>query len=190
MNPVRDMKVLSIGLDKRILDRNSAIFKRFKEYALLVDELYVVVFAKKAERFTSGSLFVYGSGGDSKIKQFLKAYKIAKRIIIENCLPAGKAGKLKIENCLITTQDPFFSGFLGYLLKRKFDLKLHVQLHSDFFGSKYFRKESSFNRFRYFLGKFVLKKADSFRVVSRRIKNSLVGLGISEEKITVVPISL
>lgn len=183
MNPVRDMKVLSIGLDKRILDRNSATFKRFREYVRLVDKLYVVVFAKKAERFTSGSLFVYGSGGDSKIKQFLKAYKIAKRIIIENW-------KLKIENCLITTQDPFFSGFLGYLLKRKFDLKLHVQLHSDFFGSKYFRKESSFNRFRYFLGKFVLKKADSFRVVSRRIKNSLVGLGISEEKITVVPISL
>jgi glycosyltransferase involved in cell wall biosynthesis len=180
------MRILSIGLDKKILDKNSKNFQRQKEYSSLVNELHIIVFGPD-RKIKSNNLFIYGSGGKNRINRFLNAYKIAKKIIIGNCLPAGKAGKLKIENCLITTQDPFFSGFLGYLLKIKFKIKLHIQIHTDFL-SKYFRRESLYNLLQYFLGKFIIKKADGFRVVSRRIKESLIRLGISKDKITVVPI--
>ncbi len=173
------MKILSISLDKKILDENSENFQRQKEYADLVDEYYVVVFGPKKE-IQEDNLFAYGSGGNNKISCFFRAYKIAKKIIIGNW-------KLKIENSLITAQDLFFSGLLGYLLKRKFSIKLHVQVHTDFL-SKYFRQESLHNFFQYFLGKFIVKKADSFRVVSERIKQGLFNLRVNKDKITVVPI--
>jgi len=171
------MKVLSIGLDKKVLDKSSKTFKRFQEYVRLIDELHVVVFGPEKE-LKEGNLFVYGSGEKAKFLNFFKAYKKARKILSNKDL----------SDWLITTQDPFFAGFLGYLLKRKFGIKLHVQLHGDFFSSKYFRKECLYNRFQYILGKFIIKKADGFRVVSQRVKKSLVKLGISEEKITAVPI--
>jgi len=171
------MKLLSISLDKKILDKDSKNFQRQKEYAGLVDEYHVVVFGSK-KGIQEDNLFAYGSGGKNRIVRFLKAYKIAKKILKNKDL----------KDWLVTTQDPFFSGFLGYLLKRKFSIKLHVQLHGDFFSSKYFRKESLYTRFLYFLGKFIIKKADSFRVVSQRIKESLIKLGVDEDKITAVPI--
>lgn len=171
------MRIINISLGKNILDRNSKTFQRQKEYAGLVDKYYVVIFGPKKE-IQEDNLFVYGSGGGNKVSRFFKAYKKAKEIL------KGK----DLKDWLVTTQDPFFSGFLGYLLKRKFSIKLHVQLHGDFFSSKYFRKESLYARFLYFLGKFIIKKADSFRVVSQRIKESLIKLGVDEDKITVVPI--
>jgi glycosyltransferase involved in cell wall biosynthesis len=170
------MKILSIGLDKKILDKNSKNFQRQKEYSRLADELHIVVFGLKRE-IKNGNLFIYGSGGKNRIVRFLNAYKIAKKILKNK----------NLEDWLLTTQDPFFSGFLGYLLKIKFKIKLHIQVHTDFL-SKYFRRESLYNLFQYFLGKFIIKKADGFRVVSRRIKKSLINFGINRNKITVVPI--
>lgn len=192
------MKILSIGLDKRILNKDSATFCRQKKHAQLVDELHIVVFGTRKNKIKSGNLFIYGSGGGNKIVRFLNAHKIAKKILKNKVcekpklaygsLYANRHMRIRKKDWLVTTQDPFFCGFLGYLLRRKFNIKLHVQLHGDFFSSKYFGKECLYNRFQYILGKFIIKKADGFRVVSQRTKNSLVGLGISEDKITVVPI--
>jgi glycosyltransferase involved in cell wall biosynthesis len=181
------MKILSIGLDKKILDKNSKNFQRQKEYSSLVNELHIIVFGPGRET-RSNNLFIYGTEGRNRIIRFLNAYKITKKILKNKDL----------RDWLITTQDPFFSGFLGYLLKIKFSafkggsasggkISLHVQVHTDFL-SKYFRQESLYNLLQYFLGKFIIKKADGFRVVSRRIKESLIRLGISKDKITVVPI--
>ena len=170
------MKVLSISLDKKILDKNSNNFQRQKEYSRLVDELHIVVFGPD-KKIKTNNLFIYGSGGNNRINRFLNAYKISKKIL-EN---------KDLRGWLITTQDPFFSGLLGYLLKRKFKIKLHIQVHTDFL-SRYFCQESLYNLFQYFLGKFITKKADAFRAVSQRIKKSLVRWGINANKIMAVPI--
>ena len=171
------MKVLSISLDRKILDENSKNFQRQKEYAQLVNELHIVVFSKDPQKLSSGNLFIYGSGGNNKASRFLKSHKKARQILKNK----------NLKDWLITTQDLFFSGLLGYLLKRKFSIKLHVQIHTDFL-SKYFRQESLYNFFQYFLGKFIVKKADSFRAVSERIKQGLINLRVNKDKITVVPI--
>ena len=160
------MRVLSISLDKKILDKNSKTFKRQKEYADLIDEYCIVVFGPKKE-IRNETLFIYGSGGNSKISRFFKAYKKAKQIL-EN---------KDLRNWLITTQDPFFTGLLGYLLKGKFYIKLHVQIHGfeKFFG------------LRKLIAKFIISRADGFRVVSKRLKKRLIDeFGIKENKITVV----
>ena len=94
----------------------------------------------------------------------------------------------KYEHNIISAQDPFEIGLAAWLLARKYKLKLQIQIHGDFFSSLYWHRESFLNRLRYYLGKFLIKKADSVRVVSNRIKESLIKLDLAPEKIVVVPI--
>ena len=171
------MKILSISLDKKVLDKNSENFQRQKEYAGLVGEYYVIVFGSKKE-IQENNLFVYGSGGRNKITKFLEAYKVGKKILKNK----------NLKDWVITTQDPFESALIGWRLSKKFKVGLNVQEHGDYFSEKYWRNESLLNFLRYYLGKFLIKRADSIRVVSQRIKNTLSKMGIDENKIIVVPV--
>lgn len=170
------MKILSIALDKKILNENSPSFKRQKDYAGLVAKYQIIVFGSEQE-ITDGNLSVFGSGGKNKISKLAKGFKKAQEILSQE--PNG---------WLITTQDPFFTALLGWRLKKKFGVKLQIQVHTDFL-SPYFRQESCYNNLLYYLGKFLIKKADGIRVVSQRAAGSLVArLGIDKNKITVVPV--
>jgi glycosyltransferase involved in cell wall biosynthesis len=171
------MKVLSISLDKKILDRESENFKRQKEYAGLVNELHIVIFGPEKE-IKSGNLFIYGSGGSNKISLFLKVHRTVKKILKNKDL----------KDWLITTQDPFESALIGWCLSKKFKIGLNIQEHGDYFSEKYWRNESLLNFLRYYLGKFLIKRADSIRVVGQRIKNTLSKMRIDKNRIIVVPV--
>jgi len=172
------MKLLSISLDKKILAENSENFQRQKEYAQLVDELHIIVFGPEKE-IKSDNLFIYGSGGSNKISLFLRTYKVAKK----------KLKNKDLKDWIITTQDPFESALIGWLLSKKFKVGLNIQEHGDYFSEKYWRNENLLNFLRYYLGKFLIKRADSVRAVSQRIKNTLVSrINIDKNKIVIVPV--
>ncbi|MEK9183771.1 MAG: glycosyltransferase family 4 protein [Patescibacteria group bacterium] len=186
------MKVLMLSVDGKIFEENSAVRQRMAEYSSLVDELHIVVFTRRNFQFpisnfqTSAKLqiaknvFAYPTNTKFKPLYFFDAYKICKSII-ENL-------KLKIENCIITTQDPFETGLVGYWLKKKFKIPLQIQIHTDFL-SPYFWRESLKNKLRVLLAKRLIKKADCLRVVSERIKESLESrIKNKESRITVLPI--
>jgi len=168
------MKVLMISTDKKIFDRNSAVNRRMVEYGGLVDELHIVVFAEKgfSEMKISDNVVVYTTDSRNRWFYIFDAIRTGKKI-----------GKVD----LITTQDPFETGIVGRCLAR--GVRLQVQIHTDFL-SPYFVRGNMLNRVRVIISKFVLPKADSIRVVSERIKNSLIGSGIVKDwtKITVLPI--
>jgi len=73
---------------------------------------------------------------------------------------------------LVMTQDPFDTGHIGWLIKKRYKIPWQCQIHTDFL-SPYFRQESLLNKIRVMLAKFLLPRADGIRVVSQRIKNSL-----------------
>lgn len=171
------MKVLSISLDKKILDKESKNFKRQKEYAGLVNELHIVIFGPEKE-IKSGNLFIYSSGGSNKISLFLKAHRTAKKILKNK----------NLKDWVVTTQDPFESALIGWCLSKKFKIGLNIQEHGDYFSEKYWRNESLLNFLRYYLGKFLIKRADSIRVVAQRIKNALSKMRIDKNRIVVVPV--
>lgn len=157
-----------ISIDSSILDANSTAWARMKEYAALVQELHILVL-KKGQLRSDGNLFVYPASCFS-------ARPLAKKLIRRHGLD------------VVTTQDPFVTASLGRWLKKKCGLKFNVQMHGDFF-SPYFREESLKNKlFYWYMRQFILAAADSFRVVSERIKKSLLHAGVSEEKIIVAPI--
>ncbi len=163
------MKVLMISIDQSILDDQSKTFARMQEYATLVDELHILVL-KTGVFIQNKNLFVYPSSN------YFVARSLAKKLMNEHKF-----------DC-VTTQDPFLTGSIGRMLKKKYGVKLNVQLHGDFF-SPYFRGESLKNKIFYHLfHRHILKYADSFRVVSERLRQGLLHWGVSVEKIIVSPI--
>lgn len=88
---------------------------------------------------------------------------------------------------LVTSQDPFETGVFAYLIAKRFGARLELQIHTDFL-SPYYGQESLKNRVRVWIAKLLLPKAHCVRVVSSRIKRSLMALGVSERNVVVLPI--
>ena len=174
------MRVISIGTDRKLFEENSAVRQRIIEYGKLFDELHIIVFATKSLGLGAKSLkiaenvFVYPTNSKNKLLYIWDAFFIGKAL----------SSKLKSSSCVVTTQDPFETGFVGSLLKLFFNLPLHVQVHTDLMH-KYFRQSSVLNRTRFLMAEFILKYADRVRVVSERIKKSI---NLFSKNIDVLPI--
>lgn len=178
-------KVLVIGTDRTLFNSDSPANKRIAEYGSLVGELHIVVFSLKKLGFEArkiaSNVWIYPTNSNSRFSYTSDAKKISKKLIYERKFVRGLS--------VITSQDPFETGLVGLRLKRKFKLPLLVQIHTDIF-SPYFSKTSLLNRFRkMFIAPKVIRKADSFRVVSEQLKKKLSYYhSISPSVISVLPV--
>ncbi len=154
------MKVLNISLDKKIFEKDSVVRRRQADLASFSEEFHVLALKNGRDEKILPNFWIYGLKNKNKISRFFEALKKAGKIIKER----------KID--LVITQDPFFTGMLGWLLKRKFKIFWQAQIHTDFLSS-YFWRESFLNKIRVILAKFLLPRADGLRVVSKRIVKSL-----------------
>jgi len=151
------MKVLLISTDQKVFDPNSAVSKRIAKCRKLFEQLDVVVL-------------------DGTFLRVFRAYKEVKKIT-EN-------SKLKIENYVVSTQDPFETGLIGVFLKLFYGVPLQIQLHTDF-NNKYFLLSSPLNFIRFFIAHLTLPFADSVRAVSKRVAESIRELN---KNMTILPI--
>jgi len=102
-----------------------------------------------------------------KIVGFFKLFAQAREVIIQNKIT------------VITSQDAYFIGLIAILLGKQFHIGVEIQVHGW----------EKFNFFRKYLARFVLLRANSIRVVSSRLKKQLIeDFGVTESKITVVPV--
>ena len=167
------VKILMISRDAGILQEGSDVQKRMAEYGALADELHIVVFTQRIRNQESGiknkkieeNVWIYPTHSRNKWFYIHDAYLIARRIIVASY-------KLQVISWLVTTQDPFETGIVGWLIARKYHVPLQLQVHTDFF-SPYFARESLLNKIRVRIAKFLVPRASGIRVVSERIKNSL-----------------
>lgn len=173
------MAILMLSLDKKILSPDSAVAARMRRYGA-DDELFIVVpSSHRAVVDLSPRVHVYGTGGGHKLSQFLNLFAGAKSVL--------KSGA---EISKITAQDPFFIGLAALMLGKKYRIPVEVQVHGDFFGSAYYRRSGLMNYIRYLLGRIVVRHASKVRVVGERVCKSLIGIGVSEKKISVRPIAV
>ena len=160
------MRVLVIGSERNLFIDGSEAQKRIKEYGKLFDELRIIVFSSSVLGHSNlqleNKVFIYPTNHRITLFYLWNIYKITR---------SWRGWKPDI----ITCQDPFESGLVGWLLKMRYGLPLQLQIHADIF-SPYFWQESFKNKIRVLLAKFLLPKADGIRVVSERIKNSLLTL--------------
>lgn len=176
------MTLLTIGSDRQLF-RPSTARERIASYGKLFDYLLIVVFTKRGfeKANISSHVSAYPTNSFSKLLYVVDAYRVGARVI--RSLPPEKR-----KNLIISSQDPFESGLVAYILARRFGARLHMQIHTDLF-SPYFGGVSFMNRVRVLLAKFLLPRARCIRVVSERIKRSLIKLlAISSNRITVLPI--
>jgi len=171
------MRILNISLEKKLFENSSSPQKRVFEYVKLFDRFDLLVMAGKSySRLDFSKMSIWPTNSFSKIFYMHDAYYLGKKMI------------KTYGSDIVSVQDPFEMGIVGWFLAKKFGLKLQVQIHGDFFSSPYWRQESFLNRLRFYIGRSIVKKANGLRVVSQRIKKSVIELGVSEDKISVVPI--
>src|SRR3989338_5023513 len=112
------MKILNISLDKRVLDKNSAMAQRVVEYGNLVGQYTVLVLADNNDII--------------KLSDNAKAIAIKKKGRISSLFKLKKKAKeiLKTDRYnVITVQDAYFIGRLALKLDKKFQIGLEVQVH-------------------------------------------------------------
>jgi glycosyltransferase involved in cell wall biosynthesis len=180
------MKILMISTDRNILHEGSAARMRMVEYGGLVEELHIVIFTKRtgaAPLQISNNVSVYPTNSLNRWLYIFDALHTGGRILRHSTFHIPHSS-------LISCQDPFETGLVGALLKRRFAVPLQIQIHTDFL-SPYFAAQSILNRLRVFVAKFVLTQADGIRVVSKRIKDSLAtstSYTLHSTLVTVLPI--
>ena len=162
------MKVINIGLDSLTLDPKSVVASRNRAYGEMTEQYSVLSPAKETVIVPlSEKTTAFGFGGKNKAVQLWSIYRKAASLV--------KAGMGDV----VTTQDTYFLGLLGVILREQYNCALEVQVLGI--------EKLSFHR--RLLLQFVLKRADSIRVLSPRLLKRLVSeFGIKEDRMVLVPI--
>lgn len=165
------MNVLFVSNDPTIFDATSAARSRMRAYAAHMGELHIVSAARQGAREEQdGNLFLHP----------VHAWKIFRVHAL-----ARRARALILEKSIdvVSAQDPFEHGLAALRAVRSTDAKLHIQVHTDFL-SQWFTRGGNWrspsvrmpllNGYRRQIADRVLPQADGIRVVSERIKESLI----------------
>lgn len=157
------MNILSISSDRNIFVEGAGVRARQVAYGAQVEHLYTIVFAPR------------GVGREDNLSPHVTAiptqsWNRALYILDALWIGYGLRGK---QISLITAQDPFEAGLVGWLLSRMLSVPLELQVHTDVF-SPYFKKDSWLQVFRVRVARFLLPRAAGVRAVSQRVANSLV----------------
>jgi len=163
------MKVLTIGRDKdkKIFEEGSAVRLRAIEYGAKMEELHIVVFVLRKDGFSetqiSPNVFIHPTNSSSRWFFVLDAISLGKKLIESKKFEKGLS--------VLTSQDPFECGFVGWRVAKYANLPHQIQIHTDFL-SPYFR-HSLFDYVRFLTACFLVPKASALRVVSTAIASSL-----------------
>ncbi len=177
------MNVLMIGMDPSPAKKGNGgigdLRERLEEYGKGLSTLFVISHSPRTRDYEIthfSNVTVIPTKSVNRFFFLLDGYRIGSRLIKNE------------KSDIITVQDPILAGIIGYALKKRFALPLIVQLHGDYIDNPYWIKKNKINRFLNSVGKFILKRADSVRVVSERVKKKVLKLGVSDERIYKIPV--
>jgi len=170
---------LAIGLDQTITQNPRGVAGdtcwRQLKYASILENYHVVVRTLDTESRTpiqlADNFWVYPTGSTNKISFIRDVARIGSQICRNN----------KVD--VISTQDPFTTALAGYILKRRYHIPLSIQFAGDMVDNSYWLKEKRFYPLMNALARWLIKRADTFRVVSIKEKEKLLGMGIPEGRV-------
>lgn len=180
--PDKPLHILMISLGESILQNQELgdTLERHRRYAAAIGRLSMIVYAphftRSPARRIDSHLKIIPARAKTRLGFLFAAFQAAQELSREN-MPD-----------MITTQDPFGTALVGYFLKRKLNVPLEVQNHSDFFDNQRWisQKPFLFSAFNV-LGKWIIKRADSLRVINYAEAEKYRNLGIPKNKIKVIP---
>lgn len=168
--------VISVGYGRHLFENDSPDRLRMEACAKETAQFHMVIFVRKDDNLKtvsseSGLILHPVTANFSVFKlwnAFLKVHSLIKNTP---------------EPVIVTSQDCFETGLIGWLATRFNKAKFNVQEHGDVFSTNCWKSENILNFFRFYLGLFILRRADSVRVVAKRISKTLIKKGVSENKI-------
>ncbi|MFN0071078.1 MAG: glycosyltransferase [Chloroflexota bacterium] len=80
---------------------------------------------------------------------------------------------------VVSTEDPFLCGLAGFVIARRLGLPLSLQFAGDMINNEVWMAERPLNRWLNPLGTWLIRQAQTFRVVSTREREKLIGLGVN-----------
>lgn len=165
------MRVLVLSTDWNAFNETSAVAKRLRMQARTVERMDVIV--------PHGPLQLVQISGNASVRGFGLG-----RVL--GSLRTLAAGWRLQRPDVVSAQDPFLTGLIAWIISWMRGSKLHLQVHTDLFDLG-FGGLSLGNRLKVLLARFLLSRADSVRVVSKRIADSLAARGI-KAPVTVLPV--
>jgi glycosyltransferase involved in cell wall biosynthesis len=175
------LNIIAFSYAKQTLLVGSRERERMVKYGTVFGIYHVIVFTNKTEQYAAcvqeGNVCFHATNSNHKIGMVIDAYRIGRNII----------KRQRQKKWIVSAQDPFASSLPALVLSLSRGVILHVQIHGDIFN-KHFFERSLLSVCKHWYAIFVLKRAVKIRVVSERIKNSLLERGVSSEKITVLPV--
>ena len=165
------MRVLVLSTDWNAFNETSAVTKRLRMQARTIERMDVLV--------PHGPLQLVQISGNASVRGFGLG-----RVL--GSLRTIAAGWRLQRPDVVSAQDPFLTGLIAWIIAGMRGSKLHLQVHTDLFDP-YFGGLSLGNRLKVLLARFLLSRADSVRVVSKRIADSLAVRGV-RAPVTVLPV--
>jgi len=174
------MKIVSISLDKELFSNtHPEVIQRHLDYSHYFDTYSIIVFTLKGflPKSAPPKLQVIPTNCLLRLGYYPKTLWLFLKLYKKNSID------------LITTQDPFLTGFIGLIIKIFFKIPWCCQIHFNI-ESPFWKKEKLLHRLFYVCCPFILKQADVIRVINKETKKILIHKGIPESKIVIAPVPL
>jgi glycosyltransferase involved in cell wall biosynthesis len=174
----RGVRVLQLGSDRSkrgVLFRGTPAYGRQAAYAKAFGHLDIIGLSLKrdgAEEIEDGALRIFPTNSSGKWSYLFGALRISRTLLRPH---------------VVSVQDPFEVGLIGWLVASRLRVPLHVQVHTDFLSPEY-ASHSVMNRARALIAGFVLRRAAGVRVVSESIRASIEKQYHLHAPVSVLPI--
>lgn len=165
------VNLLVIGIDPALRDASSASAKRQQRYYKGMHVTIVVLCTGDAYDYKlSTSIRVVGTGGQTKAHAFIRGWLFARKYR---------------EECLVTAQDLQWTGLMAWLVSSRG--ALYTQDHSGLFARTI---RTPTERMLLPLSKYIARSSCGIRTVSERGARGLRDIGVSADRIDVLPIAV
>jgi glycosyltransferase involved in cell wall biosynthesis len=170
-----------ISLDSRLATQpESNSVRRHIEYADHAGKLTIVAYTQTGAGGTkthSDKLTVIPTNSTSRFTFVADALRIANRVIAQE------------KPDLITTQDPFAAGLVGWIARNQAKVPVLVQNHCYFIDNEAWLAENPVKNYPFnALGKFVSSRADVYRTVNEHERDTFLERGGNAERVFTYPL--
>jgi glycosyltransferase involved in cell wall biosynthesis len=177
--PARRLRLLAIGTDPSLVHPADVAFgdahHRQLKYARILDEYRMVV------RTLGGSRRAVVHANNFQVHP---SASWRRETFPHEAFLIGGALHRRLGFDLVSTEDPMLCGLAGYFLRARFGLPLSVQIAGDMIDNPYWLRERRVNPTLNTLGRWLVRAADSVRVVSERERAKMVRLGVRPERVS------
>ncbi len=176
--PSTALHLLAVGTDPSLVRPAAGAFgdahQRQLKYATILHEYRMVVRTLGGDREPvshAPNFAVYPSASRSR------------GLFPRDAVRIGAALHRRLRFHVVSTEDPMLCGLAGYVLGHRFGRPFSAQIAGDMLDNPFWLRERRINPALNVLGRWLVRRADSVRVVSERERAKLVALGVSPARV-------